>query len=87
MLNLLYFADTVLAFISHFYGLIIRSLLLASLELLSTMSIVAYYNSPQGVVPALCLQLIIVVRVSEYNDCLKENAILVIMKINVIKLH
>ena len=33
---------TVLVFIAHFCGLIIRSLLIASLELLSTMSIVAY---------------------------------------------
>ena len=42
MLNFLYFVFTVLAFIVYFYGLIIRSLLIASLELLSTMSIVAY---------------------------------------------
>ena len=42
MLNLFYFVDTVLSFIAHFYGLIIRSLLIASLELLPTMSIVAY---------------------------------------------
>ena len=42
MLNLLYFVVTVLVFIAHFCGLIIRSLLIASLELLSTMSIVAY---------------------------------------------
>ena len=42
MLNLLCFVVTVLVFIAHFCGLIIRSLLIASLELLSTMSIVAY---------------------------------------------
>ena len=42
MLTLLYFVVTVLAFIAHFCGLIIRCLLIASLELLSTMSIVAY---------------------------------------------
>ena len=43
-----------------FYGLIIRSLLTVKLELLSTMSIVAHYNYPQGVVRALhiCMQLI-----------------------------
>ena len=41
MLNLLYFVVTVLTFIAHFCGLIIRSLLIASLELLSTISIVA----------------------------------------------
>ena len=40
--KLLYFVVTVLIFIAHFCGLIIRSLLIASLELLSTMSIVAY---------------------------------------------
>ena len=40
--HLLYFVVTVLVFIAHFCGLIIRSLLIASLELLSTMSIVAY---------------------------------------------
>ena len=42
MLNLLYFVVTVLVFMAHFCELIIRSLLIASLELLSTMSIVAY---------------------------------------------
>ena len=42
MSNLLYFVVTVLAFIVLFYGLIIRSQLIASLELLLTMSIVAY---------------------------------------------
>ena len=42
MLNLLYFVVTVLVFIAHFCGLIIRSILIASLELLSIMSIVAY---------------------------------------------
>ena len=36
------FVVTVLAFIAHFYGLIIRSQLTASLELLLTISIVAY---------------------------------------------
>ena len=41
-----------------FYGLIIRSLLTVKLELLLTMSIVAHYNYLQGVVPALCMQLI-----------------------------
>ena len=42
MLNLFYFVDTVLSFVAHFYGLLTRSLLIASLELLPTMSIVAY---------------------------------------------
>ena len=55
MLNLLYFVITVLAFIAYFCGLIIRSLLIASLELLSTMLIVAYLNYLQGVVPAQCM--------------------------------
>ena len=40
--NLLCLVVTVLAFIVLFYGLIIRSLLIASLELLLTMLIVAY---------------------------------------------
>ena len=42
MSNLICFVVTVLAFIVLFYGLIIRSQLIASLELLLTMSIVAY---------------------------------------------
>ena len=42
MLNLLYFVVTVLTFIVRFYGLVIRSQLIASLEFLLTMSIVAY---------------------------------------------
>ena len=68
MLNLLYFVVTVLTFIAHFRGLIIRSLLIASLELLSTMSIVVYYKYLQGVVSALCMQLITLVSQRRKRD-------------------
>ena len=49
------------AFNAHFYRLIIRSQLTESLELFLTISFVSYSNYPQGVVPALCMQLITLV--------------------------